>query len=1052
MERVVGQGGMAVVYLARDQRHGRDVAVKIFRSDTAPPDGAGRFLSEIRIAARLSHPNILPLHDSGEAEGLLYYVMPYVPGETLRQRLEREGALPVVDALAIAAQVASALSHAHSHGVIHRDIKPENILFQAGQAVVADFGIARAISAGGWEEKDLVGGPVGTPTYMSPEQAQGGSRVDGRSDVFSLGCVLYEMLAGVPPFRGMTPEEIAVQHQEAPPPPVDIVRPTLPASMQQVVSRALEKHPADRYQTAQQLADALARLPLDPPTGGSMAAAPPRRRSLAERVQRAPRGWGVLGVAAAGLAILVYVTLGVGRPRGPVLDPSRYFVAPFLHRAGAAPQLLSGDQCARLIHDALTRWQDIALVDERWAADQLARLGHEPTLEDLVGIARRAGAGRLITGEVSAEPDSIRVRGALYDVDNQERALREPVVMLSAGLAQADARFAALADSLLVPRPQSAAAAGGAMGTRVLSAWRSYDSAHVALDQWDLDRATRLFRTATARDPGYAMAHLWLAQTRSWAGADAAEWREDLQAALRADQPLTPHARQWAEALSDLADRRYPEACERFSRMIARDSLDFRGWFGRAECRAQDPLVVRAPASPSGYAFRSSVQAATADYARALRVIPSVHRAFRGAAFERVVSLLFAETNVYRQGTTGPDDSLGFVAFPALVADTLSFTPYPRTALNNWDDSVVPASNVEAVDHSRLQLHAVTESWVAAFPASSAALEADARALELLPERAGTPALLDSTLGRLRAAGHLATNRDDRVRLGAAEIRVLLRAGRFAEAKARADTLLKEPSGGPSEADGFLAAIAALTGRATMTAAFNRVGVALPLPVLPHRRRLLPAELRETAAVLEAFAALGLRGDSLNAFFQRYEQQSQALLKPGDRAAADAALLARVYATLYPAPESKPLRPLAPEADYLLDLQSTLRRRDTAAVRQRLVDLDALRRTARPGDISVDATLMEAEIALQLGDTAGAIRRLDGSLNAISALGMSLVEQVPQAGSLVRAMILRARLAAALGDASGARRWAGPAAILWASADPPLQPIVVELRRMAGMR
>jgi serine/threonine-protein kinase len=283
---------MAVVYLARDQRHGRDVAVKIFRSDTAPPDGAGRFLSEIQIAARLSHPNILPLYDSGEAEGLLYYVMPYVPGETLRQRLEREGALPVADALAIAAQVASALTHAHSHGVIHRDIKPENILFQAGQAVVADFGIARAISAGGWEEKHLVGGPVGTPTYMSPEQAQGGSRVDGRSDVYSLGCVLYEMLAGAPPFRGTTPEEIAVQHQEATPPPVHIVRPTLSASMQQVVARALEKHPADRYQTAQQLADA--RRWFDgggsaaaPQSGGAGPAGPPELGCARRRCRRA---------------------------------------------------------------------------------------------------------------------------------------------------------------------------------------------------------------------------------------------------------------------------------------------------------------------------------------------------------------------------------------------------------------------------------------------------------------------------------------------------------------------------------------------------------------------------------------------------------------------------------------------------------------------------------------------------------------------------------------------------------------------------------------------
>ena len=206
---------MAVVYLARDLRHLREVAIKLFPVESEEPtEGSQRFLQEIQIAARLAHPNILPLHDSGEADGFLYYVMPYVPGETLRKRLDREGALPVPDALRIARDVADALAYAHSHGVIHRDIKPENILFISDHAVVADFGIARAISAGALEEWKIAG-PVGTPAYMSPEQARSESRVDGRSDIYSLGCVLYEMLTGDPPFRGSTPEEVVVQHLEA---------------------------------------------------------------------------------------------------------------------------------------------------------------------------------------------------------------------------------------------------------------------------------------------------------------------------------------------------------------------------------------------------------------------------------------------------------------------------------------------------------------------------------------------------------------------------------------------------------------------------------------------------------------------------------------------------------------------------------------------------------------------------------------------------------------------------------------------------------------------
>src|SRR5690606_29210747 len=201
-----------------------------------------------------------PVHDSGHTDGFSYYVMPYVPGESLRQRLDREGALPVADTLAIAGQVANALAYAHSHGAIHRVIEPEHILFPAGHAVVADFGIARAISAGGWSRRMLGGDRIGTPAYMSPEQAVGGSRVDGRSDTYSLGCVLYEMLTGDPPFRGDTPEELVVKHLQDEPEPVQTRRAGLPAEMQPLVALALAKNPADRYPTAQQFADAIARV------------------------------------------------------------------------------------------------------------------------------------------------------------------------------------------------------------------------------------------------------------------------------------------------------------------------------------------------------------------------------------------------------------------------------------------------------------------------------------------------------------------------------------------------------------------------------------------------------------------------------------------------------------------------------------------------------------------------------------------------------------------------------------------------------------------------
>ena len=203
-DRELGRGGMAVVYLAEDLKHHRKVAIKVLKPELAAALGPERFLREIAITAQLTHPHILTLIDSGEAQGFLYYVLPFVEGESLRQRLQREKQLPLEDTLRIAHEVAGALSYAHGRGIVHRDIKPENILLEAGHAVVSDFGIARAVWAAGGEAVTETGLALGTPQYMSPEQAAGDRALDVRSDVYSLGCVVYEMLAGQPPFTGAT--------------------------------------------------------------------------------------------------------------------------------------------------------------------------------------------------------------------------------------------------------------------------------------------------------------------------------------------------------------------------------------------------------------------------------------------------------------------------------------------------------------------------------------------------------------------------------------------------------------------------------------------------------------------------------------------------------------------------------------------------------------------------------------------------------------------------------------------------------------------------------
>ncbi|HEY6947954.1 MAG TPA: serine/threonine-protein kinase, partial [Gemmatimonadales bacterium] len=258
IERELGQGGMATVYLAQDVKHDRKVALKVLRPELAAVIGGERFLAEIKTTANLQHPHILSLFDSGDAEGIVYYVMPYVEGESLRDRLHRERQLPIDEAVRIATEVASALDYAHRHGVVHRDIKPENILLHDGSAMVADFGIALAVSRSeGGTRMTETGMSLGTPYYMSPEQAMGEREITAKSDVYALGAVLYEMLTGEPPFTGPSAQAIIARVVTEEPRSLTLQRKTIPPHVEAAVETALAKLPADRFATAAQFAEAL---------------------------------------------------------------------------------------------------------------------------------------------------------------------------------------------------------------------------------------------------------------------------------------------------------------------------------------------------------------------------------------------------------------------------------------------------------------------------------------------------------------------------------------------------------------------------------------------------------------------------------------------------------------------------------------------------------------------------------------------------------------------------------------------------------------------------
>ncbi|MDB4875328.1 MAG: hypothetical protein JWM41_1774 [Gemmatimonadetes bacterium] len=302
IDREIGRGGMATVYLARDLKHDRRVALKVLDPELGAALGAERFLSEIRVTANLQHPNLLPLFDSGEADGLLFYVMPYVEGESLRHWLNREKQLPIDETVRIAVSVCAALDYAHSRGVVHRDLKPENILLQHGQPVVADFGIALAISHAGVQRVTQTGLSLGTPQYMSPEQATGDRAIDGSTDIYSLGAVAYEMLAGEPPHAGATAQAVIARLMTEEPRSITSVRHSVPEHVDAAIHRALEKLPADRFSSGARFAEALQGA--GPPSGARTKSAT-RWRSAAVARHSRPVPWliAVAALVAAGLAL-----------------------------------------------------------------------------------------------------------------------------------------------------------------------------------------------------------------------------------------------------------------------------------------------------------------------------------------------------------------------------------------------------------------------------------------------------------------------------------------------------------------------------------------------------------------------------------------------------------------------------------------------------------------------------------------------------------------------------------------------------------------------------
>jgi tRNA A-37 threonylcarbamoyl transferase component Bud32/tetratricopeptide (TPR) repeat protein len=556
IERELGRGGMATVYLAQDLKLDRRVALKVIRPELAASVGNERFLREIEIAARLSHPHILPLHDSGEAGGHLYYAMPYVEGESLRQRLEREGQLPIAEVIAIVRAVASALTYAHQEGIIHRDIKPENILLAkdasggAAHPLVADFGIARALDVAGGERLTETGLALGTPAYMSPEQSAADHRLDGRSDIYALGCVAYEMLAGAPPFTGPTAQSILARHAVDPVPSLHTVRGTVPPSIEYAIERALAKVPADRFATADEFARALT-----------------SERAPLRHVGQSRRRVQVLLGLAGGLA-LVGGALMLLRGSSPavVRSAARIAVLPFFGGADTALNRLGRDLAVTL-SASLDRVGGVETADRLMVASATAD-GSGLSAVDGATLARRVGASSFLRGTLVRAGDNVRLDLGLYSSDGLA-PLAEGITVSahrdSIGTLTDSAAWALLRQVWQRGEPPSPSLA--AITTRSLPALRAFleGEREVAANRWD--EAALAYSSAIAADSSFWLAHFRYALAQYWMERPV---EPEVLEAVRLHQEVLPERERLlvdgfltTDSLS-LRIKRYQEVTQRF--------------------------------------------------------------------------------------------------------------------------------------------------------------------------------------------------------------------------------------------------------------------------------------------------------------------------------------------------------------------------------------------------------------------------------------------------------------------------------------------------------
>ena len=1007
LDRELEAGGMSRLFLATDVKLNRQVVVKVLPPDLVSTASIARFKREIELTVRLQHPHILPIITSGAYDDVLYYITPFIPGESLRERIARDGKLPLDDIVKILRDVGGALAFAHQRGVAHRDIKPGNILLADGHAILADFGIARAVSTTATPLTDSGLAP-GTPAYMAPELP-----TDERADVYALGVVAYEMLCGALPRAHVDAAAIAAARRGI-------------AGDSMVRRRSLTR--------------------LVVKATGPAAARPASARSFVEAIDGIPASiWQTRQARLAVFAsIMIAAIASIERPWRPshALNEAGYVVLSIGgHRPGEEENL-------KRVREALSEWTGTVLTasGSPQTTTSLAR-----TVGEAIQNTRATGVRNLIVLDLVAGGDQAAVKASLVDVASSAvTKVRQERLTEDSLLSVMDARR--LVNSILRDGHEIPWRSAQDISQHSLSAWRQYDLGRANLGRWQLVAAESAFRAAVTLEPDLALANLWLGQTLTWnESPQSGELRRrSAIAALTSRQRLSPQDSLLAAGVRALADSDFATGCGIYQQILRRDSTSFETWLGLGECNRRDRLVVRRVSSATGWVFRGSHAAAARAYQRAGDLAPAgTDSLFRGWLVGRLARVLYARNEKRRLGYAAEGDTVLFVAAARLHHDTLSFDPRPLGQPRDTRTIREVEEENAAVTRSRNVLRQAAEQWVLKAPRSADAYDSLASFTEVTNGAATVGGRPISALEAVRKARTLSRDSAQRLELAIAETRLLLKSAMFAEAEHLADSILRATDTRVVRSDG-VAGLAALLGRRNLAAELTRSSAGSFRPNTPAGVFLTPSgQLAELSLSLLSYAALQGPVDSIEAISKRLDRTIPSYVAEERQIAVMRGALIVPALTLGFPVTARLLGEFESYPDSYLKAQLAALSGAPEIARQLLRATRARRLGALPGTVAADETIRQVELSLAVGDTSDATAELDAVLLALPTLGTHLLTQPEQVASLVRGMRLRAELARESGDGATARNWSRAVAQLWRDPDADLTPILGRMKRLS---